>query len=190
MHIGVAAVVDEDADQETVRPAVGDVESQIATHRRETARLYDIGEDVGAHLRAPVAQFTQRARRDIGGNCGDQERNDQRRGKERPQQPPRRHAGRIHHDDLRIGSKLVEDVRRRHDQRDRRQHHDQKRDDHAGDADEDQHGLALTGDQVEVAHRLREPDHDGQADEDDQERAHRGAKHIAADRPHRTELPQ
>ena len=50
--------------------------------------------------------------------------------------------------------------------------------------------LALTGDQVEIAHRLREPDHDRQADKGDQERAHRGAKHIAADRPHRTKHPR
>ena len=87
-------------------------------------------------------------------------------------------------------AELVEDVRRRHDQRDRRQHHDQQRNDHPGNADEDQQRLALTGDQVEIAHRLREPDHDGQADKDDQERAHRGAKHVAADRPHRTEYPR
>ena len=44
-------------------------------------------------------------------------------------------------------------------------------------------------DQVEITHRLREPDNDRQADKGDQERAQRGAKHIAADRPHRTELP-
>ena len=50
--------------------------------------------------------------------------------------------------------------------------------------------LAFARDQIEIAHRLREPDHDSQADKDDQERAHRGAKHVAADRPHRTAYPR
>ena len=100
MHVGIAAVVDENADQKAVRPPVGNVERKIAAYCGEAARLHDIGEDVGAHLRAPVAQFAQSARRDISGNGGDQERYDQRRSKEWPQQPPRRHAGRIHHDDL------------------------------------------------------------------------------------------
>jgi hypothetical protein len=81
-------------------------------------------------------------------------------------------------------------VRGSHDQRDRRDHHDQKRNDQSGNADEDEQRLALTRDQVELAHRLREPDHDCQADKGDQERAHRGAKHVTADRPHRTQRPR
>ena len=100
MFIGIAAVVDENADQETVRPAVCDVESEIAADRREAAGLNDIGEDVGAHLRTPVTQFTQAARRDIGGDDGDQDRNHEGCGEKGPQQPPRRNAGGIHHDDL------------------------------------------------------------------------------------------
>ena len=59
VFIGVAAVVDEDADQETVRPAVRNVESEIAADRGEAAGLNDIGQNVGAHLRTPVTQFTQ-----------------------------------------------------------------------------------------------------------------------------------
>ena len=80
-------------------------------------------------------------------------------------------------------------MRYRHNDRDRRDHHYQEWNDHPGDADENEQRLALTRDQVEIAHRLREPDHDSQTDERDQERAHGGAKHVAADRPHRTEHP-
>ena len=57
--VGIAAIVDEDADQQAVRPPVGDVEGEIAADCGEAAGLHDIGEDVGAHLRAPVAQFAQ-----------------------------------------------------------------------------------------------------------------------------------
>ena len=59
-----------------------------------------------------------------------------------------------------------------------------------GDLDKDEERLALARDQVEVAHRLREPEHDGQADEDKDERTHRGAKDVATDRPHRIGLPR
>ena len=55
MLLRIAPVVDEYADQESVRPPVGDVEGEIAAHRGEAAGLHDIGENVGAHLRAPVA---------------------------------------------------------------------------------------------------------------------------------------
>ena len=80
-------------------------------------------------------------------------------------------------------------MRRRHDERDRRDHHHQERHDHSGDADENEQCLPLARDQIEIAHRLREPDHDRQADQGDQERTKGGAKHVAANRPHWTEHP-
>ena len=46
----IAGVVDENAEQKAIRPPVGDVEGEIATHGRETAGLHDIGQNVGAHL--------------------------------------------------------------------------------------------------------------------------------------------
>lgn len=52
-------------------------------------------------------------------------------------------------------------MRYRHNDRDRRDHHDQEWNDHPGNADENEQRLALTRDQVKIAHRLREPDHDG-----------------------------
>ena len=66
--LGIAPVVDENADQEAVRPPVGDVEGEIAADGGEAAGLHDIGENIGAHLRRPIAQFAQAARRDIGGD--------------------------------------------------------------------------------------------------------------------------
>ena len=92
-----------------------------------------------------------------------------------------RMPGAVHHDDFGIAGKLVQDVRHRDDQRDRRDHHDQLRDDQAGDADERQDGLALAGHQVDVAQRLGEPDGARQADEHQQERPKRGAKNVPAD---------
>ena len=65
---------------------------------------------------------------------------------------------------------LLQDVRHRDHQRDRRDHHDQQWNDQAGDADEDQDGLALAGHEVDVAHRLGEPDRHGQADKHHQKR--------------------
>ena len=62
---------------------------------------------------------------------------------------------------------LVEHVRGRDHQRDRRDHQDEQRNDQPGDADEDQDGLALAGHQVDVAQRLGDPDHRGQADQHD-----------------------
>ena len=84
---------------------------------------------------------------------------------------------------------LVEDVRDRDQQRDRRDHQNEQRYDQAGDADEDQDGLALAGHDVDVAQRLRDPDHGGQADQHDQERTQGGAENISADRPHPQHRP-
>ena len=112
------------------------------------------------------------------------------RGKKRAEQPPRRHAGGIHDDDLGIGRKLVEHVGDRDHQRDRRDHQDELRDHQPGDADEHQDRLALAGHQVDIAQRLGDPDDRRQADEDQQERAERMAKYVAVDRPHRPLLPR
>ena len=74
-------------------------------------------------------------------------------------------------------------------QRDQLKHdHDQKTEqrhlDQPSDTDEDQDRLALTGHQVDVAQRLRDPHQRRDAGKDDQEGTKRGAKNIAPDRPH------
>ena len=189
MHGGIAPIVDEDADQQSVRLAVRNVKSEIAADGGEATRLNDVGKNIGAHLRAPIAQFAQAAGRHIGRDRRDQQRDDGRRGEEWPKQSPGRYPGRVHHDDFGIRTKLIEDMRRGHHQRDGRDHHHQQRHDHSGNADENEERLPLARDQVEIAHRLGEPDHHCQTDQGDQERSHGGAKHVPADRPHWTEHP-
>ena len=104
-------------------------------------------------------------------------------------QPPRRHAGAVHHDDFGIGGELVQDVGDRDHQRDRRDHQDQMRDDQAGDAEERQDGLALAGHQVDVAQRLGQPDDRRQADQHQQERPESGAKNVRPIDPIRMRRP-
>ena len=97
---------------------------------------------------------------------------------------PRRHAGRVHHDQFGIVAELVEHVGDRDHQRDRRDDQQQQRNDQTGDADEDEDALALIGHQVDVAQRLRDPHQRGHAGANHQERTERGAKDITPDRPH------
>ena len=104
---------------------------------------------------------------------------------ERPEQPERREAGGVHHDDFGIGRELVQRVRDRDHQRDRRDDQHQRRNDQAGDAEEGQDGLTLARHQVDAAQRLRNPDHARQADQDQRKRRQRRAENILVDRPHR-----
>jgi hypothetical protein len=100
------------------------------------------------------------------------------------EQPPWRHAGRIHHDDFGIGRKFVERMADGHHQCDRRDNQDQVRNDEAGDTDKDQYGLTAVGHQVDVAQGLGDPDDGRQADQHQQERAKRGAENVNANRTH------
>ena len=81
-------------------------------------------------VRTSVSQRAQHAQalgRDIGADRRKQQRHDDRDRQERLKQSPRPHAGAVHHDDFGIGAELVQDVRNRHHQRDRRDHQDQQR---------------------------------------------------------------
>ena len=64
--LGIAPVVDEDADQQAVGPALADVEGEAPLDRGEAAGLHDVGDEIGAHLGRPVAQLAQAHGRDIG----------------------------------------------------------------------------------------------------------------------------
>ena len=68
MHSGIAPVVDKNSNQQAVWSSICNVEREIAADRGKAARLDDIGENIGAHLRAPIAQFPQAARRHVSGN--------------------------------------------------------------------------------------------------------------------------
>ena len=136
------------------------------------------------NLGRPAPQLAQSPRRNVDADRGNQQRHDDADRKEGPEQNPRRHAGRVHHDELGIVAELVEHVRDRDHQRDRRDDQDEQRNDQAGDADEDEDALALIGHQVDVAQRLRDPHQRGHAGANHQERTKRGAKNIAPDGPH------
>src|SRR5262245_933401 len=90
----------------------------------------------------------------------------------------------IHHDKLGIIAELVENVRDRNHQRDRRDDQNEQRNDEAGNADEDENALALIRHQVDVAQGLRDPHERGHAGANHQERTERGAENIPADGPH------
>ena len=82
MFVGIAAVVEEYAEQKSVGPPVGDVEREIAPDRGEASWLHDVGENICANLGRPIAQLTQAPRRDVDGDGGDQERHHQARGQQ------------------------------------------------------------------------------------------------------------
>ena len=185
----IAPVVEENAEQLAVAAPFADMDGDAVFDRGETARLHDGAHHIGAHLGEPVAQHAQALRREIGADRHHDQRDHDRHRHEGAEQQPRRHAGRVHHDDFGIGRQLVEHMRDRDQQRDRRDHQDQQRNDQAGDADEHQDGLTLVGHQVDVAQRLRDPDHGGQADQHDQERTERRAENISADGPHPRRRP-
>ena len=84
-----------------------------------------------------------------------------------------------------VGRELVQGVRDRDHQRDRRDDQHQRRNDQAGDAEKGEDGLTLAGHQVDAAQRLRNPDHPCQADQNQRKRRERRAKDIPVDRPHR-----
>src|SRR5689334_1896022 len=88
MHRRIPAIVEKDAHYLFVPVSIGDMECEIAAERGEAARLNDVGENIGAHLCAPISQFAQTARRDIGGKGGDQKRHDKRGSQEGPEQSP------------------------------------------------------------------------------------------------------
>ena len=53
--LGIAAVVDEDADQQAAGLAFANADRQVLLELREAARLQDVGEDVGGDLAVPAA---------------------------------------------------------------------------------------------------------------------------------------
>ena len=124
-----------------------------------------------------------------GADHGHHRRYHDRHDQERPEQRPGRHAGGIHHDQFRIVRQPSDRMHHRDHQRDRCDHEHQHRNDQAGDAEKDQHGLTAAGHQVDVAQRLRDPDDRSQTEQHDQERTKSGAEDVAADRAHHLRRP-
>ena len=127
-------------------------------------------EHVGGDLGVPLLDPAHAVGSEIGADEGDHQRHHAGGVEERAEQPERREAGGVHHDDFGIGRELVQRVRDRDHQRDRRDDQDQRRNDQAGDAEEGQDGLTLARHQVDAAQRLGNPDHAGEADQDHRKR--------------------
>ena len=183
--LGIAAVVDEDAGEHAAGLPLADADRQVLVELGEAAGLQDVGQHVGGDLGVPLLHAAHAVGREIGGDEGDQQRHHAGGVEERAEQPERREAGGIHHDDFGIGRELVQGVRDRDHQRDRRDDQHQRRNHQAGDAEKGQDGLALARHQVDAAQRLRNPDHAGQADQNQRKRRERRAENIPVDRPHR-----
>ena len=111
-----------------------DPDGQVLIELGEAAGLQDVGEHVGGDLGVPLLDAAHAVGGEIGGDEGDQHRHHDGGIDERAEQPERREAGGVHHDDFGIGRELVQRVRDRDHQRDRRDDQDQRRDDEAGDA--------------------------------------------------------
>ena len=182
--VRIAAIVDEDADELPIGAPLANVEREAALDREEAARLNNVDDEIRLHLRGPIAQRAQPGRRQIGAHAEDQHGHHERGRHEWPEDAPRRHAGRVHHDDFRIRIEPVERVADRNNEGERRDHQHQHGNQQAGDADEGQNGLTLARHQVDFAQRVRQPDDCREADQDQQERAKGRAKNVAVKRAH------
>ena len=100
----IAPVVEEDAEQLPVVAPLADVDGDAAFDRGEAAGLHDVAHDIGAHFGEPVAQHAQALGREIGADRQHQQRDHDGHREEGAEQHPRRHAGRVHHDDFGIGA--------------------------------------------------------------------------------------
>ncbi len=185
----VAPVVDKNAGEHAARLTFADADGQVLVELGEAAGLQDVGEHIRGDLGIPMLDAAHPVRGEIGGGEGDQKRHHTGGVKERPEQPERRQAGRVHHDNLGVGGELVEGMRNRDHQRDRRDDQHQRRNDQAGDAQKSNDRLTLAGHEIDAAQRLRNPDHPGQADQNHRKRRQRRAENIPVDRPHRDRDP-
>jgi len=186
----IAFIIDENAEQLSVRQSFADVQGQSA--RREgnkAARLHDPGDEVGANLVDPLSKLAQALGRHIRGDHDDQQRHQRCDRQKWAEQTPRRHSGGVHDDEFGIGRELLRTkamatMKRSGDD------HDKQGYDQSGQAHEVQKALALVGHQVDVAQRLSDPHQHGYADEHHHERTESGAENITPDRPHPPALPQ
>ena len=158
------------------------MKGQPALDRQEAARLDDVGHQIGADPGGAIAQFPLQARRQIGADETHQQSHGDGRRQKWPEQPPRRHAGRVHHHELGVPVELVDCVDDRDHEGDRSDDLRQDRNEQPGNAEKYQDGLSLVRDQIDLAQRMRDPDDPRQADEDQQECTEGGAENVAIDR--------
>lgn len=129
--------------------------------------LDDVGDEVGTDQRDQIAQGSESCRHHRQGHPRHQQRGGDGQHEKRPGQPVRGDACRIHHNQFRIAVEAVQRVERRHEQGDRRDTGDQRGQRKQRYREEDHDGLALAGDKIDLAQRLRHPDHACQPNQED-----------------------
>jgi hypothetical protein len=124
----------------------------------------------GAHeirpdLREQLAQLLEARGHEIDRDDGHDGADEGGQGHEGPQEALRRHAAGTHDDQLGIAVQLVQGIEGGEEQGDRSDDVDQGGQGQTRHREEDQKGLTLACQQVELAQGLRDPDHARQSDE-------------------------
>ena len=115
----IAAVIDKDANEHAAGVPLPDSDGQVLIELCEPAGLQDVGQNVRCDFSVPPLQAAHPIRREIGGDERNHDRHHDGGVEKRTKQPKWRKSGSIHHDDFRIGRKLVERMRDRDHQSDR-----------------------------------------------------------------------
>ena len=138
-----------------------------------------------AHAGQHVAQFLERGRHHLDRQEGDARAHDEPQGEEGTQDPARLHAGGRHDDEFGIAVQPVQGVDDGDEQRHGSDDGDQRRYRKPGDQEEDDEGLALGRDEVELTQGLRHPDRAREADQAGEKGPGRDPEYVALDLRHR-----
>ena len=178
--VRVARVLHEDAF-ERIPFLLSEMKGDARIENREASLLRHLGDHIGAHMADQVAQHLEAL-----GDDGDRKPS-RERGHEESQEgegqsePQRRDPRGAHHDELAVPIQLVERGKRRGEQGDRGDDREQRRERQEVEEEEDENALALAGDQIELAQRLRHPDHGGERKADRQEGGTNRLENVALD---------
>jgi len=164
------------------------VEGDAAVERREQALADDVGDEVGADLCEEIPQVPEARRHHVQGHGRRQNADHEREREERPKKPRRRHPGGAYHDELGITVKLVERVKDRNEQRDRRDHGQERRQGERRHGEEHHERLALAGEKIELAQGLGYPDDRRQPDKAGEKGASCDPEDVALDQAHAVRL--
>src|SRR5467141_295809 len=98
--LGIAAVIDKDADKHATGLPLSNADGQVLVELGKAAGLEDVGEHIGGDFGIPLLQAPHAVGGEIGGDKGNHDRHHDGGIDEWTEQPQRREAGRIHHNDL------------------------------------------------------------------------------------------
>ncbi len=170
VHLGIARVRHDDAEQHAARRAVADMEGEAAIGLGELAGPDDGSEQVRLDLRQQQPEMPDGGGGQPQRQSPDEDHDEDRQDEERSGDPRRRDARGRHDDQLGIAVELVEGLNHCDEQRDGRDEGEQYRDAEAGHHEEQGDGLAAVGHEVELPQDLRDPDDQGQ----DEQPGHEG----------------